>query len=148
MILTVLGVIASLLVIVGGLTSSQAAVAKAPTQANLPPGCSKPAGGYLVIMSMYGYNDSMLEGAGPSTPWPVIRVTQNTTVNITVCNADTAQAHGFQISNYFDSKVVALGPREVIHVSFIATEVGNFRIYCAIFCTIHPFMNGELLVTP
>jgi heme/copper-type cytochrome/quinol oxidase subunit 2 len=89
----------------------------------------------------------MLNGAGLSQPWPVISVGQNTTVSITVCNADNVEAHGFQISNYYDSEIVALVPGEVIHVSFTATKVGSFRIYCGIFCAIHPFMNGELQVT-
>jgi len=143
------GVVASLLVLGGGLSSSQAATAKVPTVTNLPQGCYKPANGFLVVMNSYGYNDSVLEGAGPSKSWPVISVLQNATVNITVCNADTVEAHGFQISNYYDSKIVALVPGEVIHVSFTATKVGSFRIYCAIFCAIHPFMeNGELRVTP
>jgi len=148
-ILTLVGVMASLLVIGGGLNSSQAAVSSPATVVGLPPGCSKPPGGYLVVLSSYGYNDSVLEGAGPSKAWPIINVTQNTTVNITVCNADKVQAHGFQIENYFDSDIVAVIPGQVIHVSFTATKVGTFRIYCAIFCTIHPFMvNGELQVTP
>jgi FtsP/CotA-like multicopper oxidase with cupredoxin domain len=145
-ILTVVGVIASLLVLEGGLSVSQAAVAKPPTLNSLPQGCSKPADGYLVLMTNYGYNDSMLKG--PTLSWPVIKVQQNTTVNITVCNADPSEAHGFQISNYYDSKIVSVVPGVVIHVSFRATQVGSFRIYCAIFCAIHPFMvNGELLVT-
>jgi FtsP/CotA-like multicopper oxidase with cupredoxin domain len=147
-ILTIAGVIASSLVLVGGLNSSQVAVANPPAPANLPPGCSKPVGGYLIVMSRYGYNNSVLEGAGPTKAWPVITVTQNTTVNITVCNADTVEAHGFQVSNYFDSDIVAVVPGQVLHVSFAATKVGTFRIYCAIFCTIHLFMEyGELEVT-
>jgi heme/copper-type cytochrome/quinol oxidase subunit 2 len=98
-------------------------------------------------MSKYGYNNSVLEGAGPSKAWPVIAVVQNTTVNITVCNADTIEAHGFQISNYYDSEIVALVPGQVIHISFVATRTGTFRIYCAIFCAIHLFMEyGELRV--
>ena len=140
--------LASVLVLGGGLSNSQAAVAKPPTAANLPQGCNKPAGGYLVVMNNYGYNDSVLEGAGPSKAWPVITVRQNTTVNITVCNADTVEAHGFQISSYYDSAIEVVIPGQVIHLSFTATKAGSFRIYCAIFCAIHPFMtNGELLVT-
>ena len=147
-VLTLVGVIASLVVLGGGLSRSQAAVTKPLTATDLPHGCVKPADGYLVVMSSYGYNDSVLEGAGPSKSWPVISVSQNTTVNITVCNADTVEAHGFQISNYYDSEIVSVVPGEVIHVSFTATKVGTFRIYCAIFCAIHPFMeNGELQVT-
>ena len=100
------------------------------------------------MMSRYGYNNSVLEGAGPTKAWPVITVIQNTTVNITVCNADNVEAHGFQVSNYFDSDIVAVVPGQVLHVSFVATRVGTFRIYCAIFCAIHLFMEyGELEVT-
>lgn len=140
--------IASTIVIAGGMNSSQGAVANPSNATGLPQGCSKPAGGYLVVMSRYGYNDSVLEGAGPTKAWPVITVTQNTTVNITVCNADTVEAHGFQISNYFDSDIVSVVPGEIIHVSFVANRVGTFRIYCAIFCAIHLFMEyGELQVT-
>lgn len=138
-----------MIVLGGGLSGSQAAVATPTTTSGLPQGCSKPPGGYLIVMNSYGYNDSALKGAGPSESWPVISVQQNTTVNITVCNADKIEAHGFQISNYYDQKIVALIPGEITHVSFIATKVGSFRIYCAIFCAIHPFMvNGELIVTP
>ena len=105
-------------------------------------------GGYLIVMSRYGYNDSILEGAGPTKAWPVIAVAQNTVVNITVCNTDAAEAHGFQVSNYYDSEIVAVAPGHVLHVSFTASKVGTFRIYCAIFCAIHLFMQyGELEVT-
>jgi len=143
-VLTLAGVIASSLVLVGGFNSSQG-VTKLPSTGKLPPGCTKPSGGFLILMSAYGYNDSVLEGAGPTKSWPVINVTQDTTVNITVCNADTVEAHGFQIANYFDSSVVSVAPGQVIHVSFVASQAGNFRIYCAIFCAIHPFMEYGLL---
>ena len=99
-------------------------------------------------MDKYGYNDSVLEGAGPTKSWPVVTVAQGEDVNITVCNADPSQAHGFQIAYYYDSKIVAVDPGQVIHVSFVATKAGTFRIYCAIFCTIHLFMEyGQLRVT-
>jgi hypothetical protein len=112
----------------------------------LPPGCEKPVGGFLIIASNTGFNDSMLHGA-PSKTWPIITVHQNQTVNITVCNTDVV-AHGFQVSHYYDSSIVTLTPGQVIHVSFVANEVGNFRIYCSIFCPIHIYMqNGELQVT-
>jgi heme/copper-type cytochrome/quinol oxidase subunit 2 len=100
-------------------------------------------------MSKYGYNDSVLEGAGPAKAWPVITVTQGALVNITVCNSDPTQAHGFQVSHYYDSKIVAVAPGQVIDVSFVATKAGTFQIYCEIFCTIHLFMEyGQLRVTP
>lgn len=146
-VITLAGVVASSAVLVGGFNSSQGAVVELPTM-KLPPGCTRPEGGYLIIMSKYGYNDSVLEGAGPTKSWPVITVAQGSLVNITVCNADTTQAHGFQISAYYDNAIVGVDPGKVIDVSFVATIAGNFRIYCAIFCTIHLFMEyGQLRVT-
>ena len=144
--LTVAAVVASALVLLGGLAASENAQGKV-SPITLPPGCDRPAGGFLVIMSEYGYNDSVLEGAGPTKAWPVITVPQGASVNITVCNVDKGQSHGFQIANYFDSKIESVAPGQVLHVSFLATKAGVFQIYCAIFCTIHLFMQyGQLRV--
>jgi len=146
--LTILGVIAVSIVLVGGLQSSEKAVATLP-KVNLPPGCVKPNGGFLILMDEYGYNDSVLKGAGPTKAWPVISVAQGASVNIIVCNVDPYQSHGFQISNYFDSNIESVAPGQVLRVSFVASRAGTFRIYCAIFCTIHLFMEyGQLRVTP
>lgn len=145
-VLTILGVVASALVTLGGLVASERAQAN-PSPATLPPGCSRPAGGFLVIVSEYGYNDSILEGAGPTKAWPVITVSLGTSVSITVCNADKDQYHGFQIANYFDSRLVSVAPGQVLQVSFVANRPGVFQIYCAIFDTIHPFLQyGQLRV--
>lgn len=112
----------------------------------LPPGCTKPAGGYLIIASIKGYNDSIDHGA-PLKSWPIINVSKGSTVRITVCNIDK-QAHGFQVSHYYDSSIETLPPGQVINVSFIADQTGSFQIYCDVFCTIHIFMqNGELRVS-
>ena len=115
---------------------------------SLPDGCTKPAGGFLVIASNRGYNDSIGHGVpGNSTHpvyWPMINVTQGQTVNITVCNIDF-QAHGFQVSHYYDSGIVSIVPGQVIHVSFVANQVGKFQIYCEIFCSIHWAMQSGLL---
>jgi hypothetical protein len=108
--------------------------------------CVKPADGFLIVASSRGYNDSIDHGA-PENSWPIINVQQGQTVNITVCNTDF-QAHGFQVSYYFASSVVTVVPGQVLHVSFVASKTGQFRIYCNIFCSIHPFMqNGLLNVT-
>ena len=146
--LTVLGVFASSIVLVGGFRASEsAATVAAPLPKELPQGCVKPPGGFLVIQSEYGYNDSILEGAGPSKPWPVITVTQGQNVTITICNIDMKESHGFQISHYYDSYIVSVSPGRVLTISFMANETGAFDIYCAIFCSIHPFMQyGELRV--
>jgi heme/copper-type cytochrome/quinol oxidase subunit 2 len=106
----------------------------------------KPSGGFLVIASKDGFNDSIEHGA-PVQSWPVITVKQGSTVNITVCNSDH-QAHGFQVTHYFDSNIETVEPGQVVHVSFLANREGNFTIYCSIFCSIHIYMqSGELSVT-
>jgi len=145
--LTIAGLVASSAVLIGGLRSSRSASSSIPA-IRLPAGCVKPAGGYLIIASAYGYNDSVLEGAGPSKAWPVITVAQGQKVDITVCNVDSTQSHGFQISKYYDGSIVSIAPSKVINVSFVATDAGTFPIYCAIFCSIHLFMEyGQLRVS-
>lgn len=115
--------------------------------ANLPSGCAKPAGGYLIIANQLGFNDSVEHGV-PQNNWPVISVQKGQNVTIVVCNADPAQAHGFQIDHYYDARLVSLEPGQVLKVSFIATDAGTFRIYCSIYCTVHWAMqNGQLIVS-
>jgi hypothetical protein len=110
----------------------------------LPAGCVKPAGGFLIIASASGYNDSIEHGA-PAKSWPILDVAQGQNVTIVVCNVDH-QSHGFQIEHYYDSSEVTVQPGEVLRVpSFVATEAGNFEIICDIPCTIHPYMQSGLL---
>ncbi|MDV3244865.1 MAG: hypothetical protein LYZ66_06830 [Nitrososphaerales archaeon] len=116
------------------------------TGSQLPPGCVRPADGFLIVASNLGYNDSISHGASPDKPWPVINVTVGSTVHIVVCNTDF-QTHGFQVSHYYDSSLVTVRPGQVLDVTFVADQVGTFRIYCNIFCTIHIFMQyGQLRV--
>jgi hypothetical protein len=111
----------------------------------LPAGCVKPAGGFIVVASNLGYNDSISHGA-PTKPWPIITVAKGSTVNIVVCNVDK-EAHGFQITHYFESSIETVGPGQIIKVSFVADQSGSFTIYCSILCGIHVYMqNGQLLV--
>lgn len=145
--LTIAGVAASSVVLAEGLRMSQGPGAALPT-VSLPPGCVRPPNGFLIVADQYGYNDSVLNGAGPSKPWPVVNVTQGETVKITVCNADTTEAHGFEVGTYFDQTVESIAPGQVLSVSFVASKAGTFPIYCAIFCTIHIFMEyGQLRVS-
>jgi hypothetical protein len=117
-----------------------------PPYTDLPAGCVKPAGGFLIIVNQNGFNDSVQHGA-PSKSWPVIQVQKGATVNLVVCNSDV-QAHGFQITHYFNSNIQTVAPGQVIRVSFVASQSGIFMIYCSIFCSVHIFMqNGELVVT-
>jgi len=100
---------------------------------------------FVIIQNANGFNDSVDHGV-PQNSWPVIQVPQGTTVNITVIN-DDHQAHGFQITHYFDSTIETVSPGQKLTVTFVASEVGDFRIYCSIFCTVHAFMqSGELAV--
>jgi FtsP/CotA-like multicopper oxidase with cupredoxin domain len=113
----------------------------------LPAGCTRPAGGFLIILSKYGYNNSMLQGAGLSKPWPVMNATVGQTVKVEVCNVDV-EAHGFQIAHYVDSSINVVGPGESLNFTFVANQQGTFQIYCAIPCSIHFFMQfGQLRVT-
>jgi len=117
------------------------------TSVSLPAGCVRPAGGFLIIASETGYNDSIGHGA-PQKSWPVLTVHRGQNVSIVVCNIDE-QAHGFQITHYFDQSIETLLPGHVLRVSFVADETGSFDIYCSILCTIHIYMqNGLLDVTP
>jgi hypothetical protein len=113
----------------------------------LPPGCKRPAGGFLILASVTGYNDSKMHGA-PTKSWPMITVRQGQNVTIIVCNADV-QPHGFQITHYFPNPEETIVAGQVLRVSFIADETGSYMIYCGIFCTVHYYMqNGLLNVTP
>lgn len=111
---------------------------------NLPSYCRRPTDGHLIVASIRGFNDSIPNGA-PETPYPVITVQRGSNVTIDICNIDT-QAHGFQITHYYDSKIVSLAPGDAIQVSFVARDAGTFPIYCSIFCSIHVFMQSGRLV--
>ena len=101
---------------------------------------------FTIIASAKGFNDSIDHGV-PQNSWPVIQVTNGTMVQITVYNQDT-EAHGFQITHYYDSTIETLAPGQKITVTFLADQKGTFKIKCSIFCTVHSFMqSGELLVT-
>ena len=117
------------------------------TPVKLPAGCSKPADRFLIIASELGYNDSVDHGV-PQNSWPVVDARQGQNVTIVVCNIDPAEAHGFQIDNYYNARTVSIAPGQVLTVSFVANKAGTFRIYCNIFCAVHWAMqSGELVIT-
>jgi len=107
--------------------------------------CVRPPGFFLIIAGLSGFNDSIAHGA-PLNPWPVVRVHLGDFVKFIVCNQDQTQAHGFAIQTYFDSGV-ALAPGDAVRIEFQATLPGTFVIYCNIFCTVHVFMVGRLIVS-
>jgi len=83
-----------------------------------------------------------------TTQWPVIRVHQGDTVIITVINNDSREVHGFAIV-YYDNRGFSTAPGHQHTITFVANKVGSFRMYCNVFCAIHPYMqNGDLIVSP
>jgi len=93
-----------------------------------------------------GINGSYYKPLG--TQWPIIRVHQGDTVIITVINNDSREIHGFAIVHY-DDKGFSDAPGQQHTITFVANEVGSFRVYCNVFCAIHPYMqNGVLIVSP
>ena len=107
--------------------------------------CNRPSGFILIIADLSGFNGSISHGA-PLHPWPVIHVKRGQMVRFVVCNHDATQPHGFAIRHYLDAGV-AMAPGEAYQIVFQATETGTFDIYCNIFCTIHVFMRGQLIVS-
>jgi len=92
-----------------------------------------------------GMNGSYYKPLG--TQWPIIRVHQGDTVIITVINNDSREIHGFAIVHY-DDRGFSLAPGQQHTITFVANEVGSFRVYCNVFCAIHPYMqNGVLIVS-
>ncbi len=147
LVLTVATIVATAAVAtVLGLGVLYGAQGASTTSTALPSYCVRPAGGFLIVVSRYGYNDSILEGAGPSKPWPIVEVAQGQTVDIGVCNIDS-EAHGFQISDYVQSSVNVVPPGGELHFTFVADKEGTFGIYCAIPCDLHPELQyGQLRV--
>ena len=107
--------------------------------------CAHPAGFFLIIADLSGFNDSIAHGA-PLSPWPVVHVHQGDYVRFIVCNVDQTQAHGFAIQTYFDAGL-AIPPGDAFRIEFRATIPGTFVIYCNIFCTVHAFMIARLTVS-
>ena len=107
--------------------------------------CVRSVGFLLILADLSGFNDSIAHGA-PLNPWPVVHVHTDDYVHFLVCNDDASQAHGFAIETYFD-RGVAILPGEAFTIEFQATIPGSFVIYCNIFCTVHAFMVGRLIVS-
>jgi len=106
---------------------------------SLAQSCERPTGYVIMILDDSGFNDSIHRGQ------PTIEFQRGDTVNILVCNLDPIQSHGFAIDHYFPTGVT-LRPGEAYKVSFDAKEAGSFTIYCNVFCTVHTFMKGRLVV--
>jgi FtsP/CotA-like multicopper oxidase with cupredoxin domain len=120
-----------------------------PHHANSDPACS--AGPTTHSYVIYESDNPPYKGMNGSyyhfghDSWPVITVCEGDTVKIHVENVYSSEPHGFQIDNYFPG--VTLAPGQSYNVSFVANKAGTFRVFCNIFCLIHPYMiNGTLVV--
>jgi hypothetical protein len=107
--------------------------------------CNRQPRFILIIADLSGFNDSIGHGA-PTHPWPIVHVEKGQVVRFLVCNLDQTQAHGFAITYYFDAGIPIM-PGEAYTIVFTATEAGTFAIFCNIFCTIHIYMRGQLIVS-
>ena len=146
-ILLVFLLVAAAAIVVVTLPGLNKVTSRSSSSGSLPPGCVMPRGGFLIIASELGYNDSVDHVASQNVSWPLLHAQQGQNVTIVVCNTDPSQAHGFQIEEYYQTGTVAIAPGQVLRVSFIADKSGTFRIYCNIPCTVHWAMqNGELVV--
>ena len=137
-------VVFPVIVLALGLVVSAAYLSNSATlgsaQSTLPAGCVKPAGGFLIIASSLGYNDSISHGA-PAQSWPILEIVHGSNVTITICNT-YQQTVGFQVVHYLQGKVETIQPGHSTTLSFIADEEGTFIIYCSIFCAIHLYLQG------
>jgi hypothetical protein len=106
----------------------------------LPSGCVRPPGGFLIIASSLGYNDSIEHGA-PTKSWPILDVSEGMDVNITVCNT-YLETVGLQVAHYFADKTEAIKPGDVVHIGFLANQTGTFEIYCDVFNPLHIYLQG------
>src|SRR4029077_6722964 len=104
---------------------------------------------FTIIESDPGSNYEGMNGSAyhPSAIWPIMQVQKGQTVVIHIINCASSEPHGFAIQNYFLSGVT-VRPGLSYTLTFNANQVGKFRVYCSIFCAIHPLMqNGELIVS-
>jgi len=108
-------------------------------------GCSSFETNFLIIANESGFNDSIYHGA-PANPWPVMCVHAEDNVTITIKNTDkNGEPHGFAITQYYENGV-AIAQGTSVTISFIADKPGDFVVRCNIFCSVHAYMVGELIV--
>jgi len=118
------------------------AIALAVLYLNRPPAEVQPHRlNFTIMADSNGFNGSVQHGL----PWPVIAVHVGDNVTINVINDGKVEAHGFAIDGYFPQGLI-VGPGESDSVTFTATNPGNYTFYCNIFCTVHQYMRGTLMV--
>ena len=97
---------------------------------------------FTIVAYLTGFNDSEHQPG----PWPVATVHQCDVVTFTIINHDT-QTHGFSVASYSNAGIELVGGA-VQKLTFQATRVGQFRIYCSspVICTVHAYMQNGLLI--
>jgi len=76
---------------------------------------------------------------------PVLRVNRGDRLLLTLQAADVV--HGFYLDGYGIEARVEPGISQ--QVEFVADRAGKYRYRCSVSCgTLHPFMIGELVVSP
>lgn len=76
---------------------------------------------------------------------PVLHVNQGDRIMITLQSADVV--HGFYLDSYGVEARVEPGLSQ--RLEFVADRPGKYRYHCSVSCgSLHPFMLGELVVTP
>ncbi len=133
-------------VIIGLLVGFSAAAAGLALTVGLPPGpCANTHGTtrtFTVIADLDGYNGSIYQPA----PWPEMSVSKCDTVVISLANRD-AHTHGLTVEFYANNGIEAqVG--QTLTLRFLATTVGQFRVFCHIPSSVHVSMQqGQLTVT-
>jgi hypothetical protein len=103
---------------------------------------------FVVVMADEGMNIGFNGSKFHSGFWPIMNVTVGTNIIIHVVNNDTVEPHGFAITSYFNKGLI-LRPGECSDVTFNASQLGSFQVYCFIECSIHVLMQkGEVNVNP
>ena len=103
---------------------------------------------FVVVAADEGLNIGFNGSKYHSGPWPIMNVTLGQSVWIHVVNNDTVASHAFAIATYFNSGL-KLSPGQCSDATFMANELGSFRVYCFIECPIHNIMqNGTVNVNP
>ncbi len=109
-----------------------------------PCGTSGEAHVFTLVSTTNGYNDSVTHSG---QQWPVLSVRRCDTVTVRLLNQDPSQPHGLAVALYANSGVFA-GPGGKAQVNFQVNRTGEYKVYCTIPCSIHPYMqNGVLIVS-
>jgi len=95
---------------------------------------------FTIVASINGFNDSKYHQG----QWPVMTVHRCDIIKVTIINPDT-QTHGFAVDYYATRGTEIQGGQTLSVPPFLASKIGQFRVFCISFCTAHTFMQNGLL---